>query len=134
MKDSSKNSSCWNSVRGAPHTLSGIAKGEEIIPLEDEVKVQFEEVEEEDSEILDCEEDFEDFYCPDVIEDTTTTSIPTTIVVSTNQRATKVLERMVVEKRLLDLLSLMVFQAYDATPEVLVVSKPPIPTPPLPPT
>ena len=61
-----------------------IAEGEEIIPLEEEAKVQSEEVEEEGFKSLVGEEDFEVFYRPNIIEDAMTTSTLATVAVSTN--------------------------------------------------
>ena len=62
-------------------------------------------------------------------EDAATTSILVVVAVSTDQGATKVLEGMVIEKRLPNFLSLLESYAGDATPEVPVVPRPPIPTP-----
>ena len=62
-------------------------------------------------------------------EDAATTSILVVVAVSTDQGATKVLEGMEIKKRLPNLLSLLESYAGDATPEVPVVPRPPIPTP-----
>nr|POE95951.1 hypothetical protein CFP56_47045 [Quercus suber] len=64
-----------------------IAKGEEIIPSEDEAEVQSKEAEEEGFESLVREEDCEVFYRPDLTKDTATTSTPIAVTISTNQRA-----------------------------------------------
>jgi len=81
------------------------------------------------------EEDFEFFYRPSMTEDAVTTSAPIAVAISTDQGATEVPERMVVEKRLLDLLSLLESHFGDATPEIPMVPRPPTPTsPPLPQT
>lgn len=106
-----------------------ISEGEEIIPLEDETEFQFEEAEEKGFESLVREEDFEAFYCPDLTKDVATTSTPTVVSVSVDHDATKVLEGMVIEKRLPDLLSLLESHVDDTTPEILVVPRPPTPTP-----
>ena len=106
-----------------------IAEGEEIIPSEDETEVRFEEAEEKGFESLVCKENFEVFYCLDLIEDSATTSTPTAIAISADHDATKVLEGMVIEKRLPNLLSLLESHADNATLEILVVPRPPTPTP-----
>ena len=74
-----------------------------------------------------------DFENLDVTKSAATTSTPTTIAVSSNQGTTELLEGMVIEKKLADLLSLLESHVGDATPKVLVVLRPPIPTPPPPP-
>lgn len=117
-----------------PEVTQLVAKGEEIISLEDKAEAQSEGVEEEKAgekglESLVCEEDFEIFYHLDVTKDTATTSASITVVVSDDQKATEVLEGMVIEKRLLDLLPLLESHARDATPKVPVVPRPQIPAP-----
>nr|POF00739.1 hypothetical protein CFP56_77029 [Quercus suber] len=110
-----------------------IAEGEEIILSEGKAKVQSKEAKEEGFESLVREEDFEVFDHPDLTKDAATTSTPVTATVSTDQRATEMPEGMVIEKRLLDLLSLLESRASDATTEVPVVPRPLIPAPSFPP-
>ena len=57
------------------------SSGKQLL-LFDEAKVQFEEAEEEGSESLVREEDFEVFYCLDVTEDVETTSTLVAVAVS----------------------------------------------------
>nr|POF09847.1 hypothetical protein CFP56_73237 [Quercus suber] len=64
-----------------------IAKGEEIIPSEDEAEVQSKEAKEEGFESLVREEDCEVFYRPDLTKDTATTSTSIAVTVSTDQKA-----------------------------------------------
>ena len=66
-------------------------------------------------------------------EDTVTTFTPIIVTLSTDQGAIEVPERMVIEKRLPDLLSLLKSHSKDATPEIPMVPRPPTPAPPLPP-
>ena len=110
-----------------------IVEGEEIIPSEDEAEVQSEEAKEEGFESLVHEEDFELFYRPSMTEDIMTTFAPIIVSISTDQGATEVPEGMVIEKRLLDLLSLLESHYRDVTPEIPMVPRPPTPAPPLPP-
>ena len=83
---------------------------EEILSSDDEANTQSEENEEdilrESIESLVHDEDFEVFYCPDKTEDITSSSRLTTTLVSENQEVSEVFEAMVLEKRMLDLLSL----------------------------
>lgn len=60
----------------------------------------------------------------------TTTSTPAVVAISANQEADQVPEGMVIEKRVLDLLSLLESHTSDATSEIPVVSRPPSHTPP----
>lgn len=106
-----------------------IAEGEEIIPSKDETKVRSKEAKEKGFESLVHEEDFEVFYCPDLTKDIAITSTPTVVVVSADHDATKVLEGMVVEKRLPNLLSLLESHVDDATTKIPVVPRHPTPTP-----
>lgn len=62
-----------------------------------------------------------------------TTSTPVAVAISTDQGATEVPEGMVIEKRLLDLLSLLESHFGDATPEIPMVPRPPTPASPPPP-
>lgn len=107
-----------------------ITEGEEIIPSEDEAKVQFEEAKEEGFQGIVCKEDFEVFYHPDVTEDVATTSTPAAIVVSANHDAIEVPEGTMIEKRVPDLLSLLESYAGDATPEIPLVQRPSTLAPP----
>ena len=59
----------------------------------------------------------------------TTTSTPAVVAISANQEADQVPEGMVIEKRIPDLLSLLESHTSDATSEILVVPRPPSPTP-----
>nr|POE95958.1 hypothetical protein CFP56_47052 [Quercus suber] len=106
-----------------------IAKGEEIIPYEDEDEVQSKEAKEEAFENLVHEEDREVFYCPNLTKNAATTSTPIAVTVSTDQRAIEMPKGMVIKKRLLDLLSLLESRAGDATIEVPMVPRPLTPTP-----
>ena len=68
-----------------------------------------------------------------MIEDVASTSILVTIAVSEDQEAIEIPEAMVIEKKLLELLSLLESHAGDATPEIPVVPRsltlvPPPPT------
>ena len=65
-----------------------------------------------------------------MIKDAVTSSTSVTVAISDDQEATEIPEGMMIEKRLLGLLSLLESHAGDATPEVLVVPKPPMPAPP----
>ena len=67
-----------------------------------------------------------------MIEDVASTSISVTIAVSKDQEAIEILEAMVIEKKLLELLSLLESHTGDATPEILVVPTSPILVPPPP--
>ena len=108
-----------------------IVEGEEIIPSEDEAKVQFKEAKEESFGNLVHEEVFKIFYKLGVTEDATTTSTLVAIVISTDQGTTEVPKGMVIEKMLPGLLSLLESRAGNATPKVPVVPRPPTPAPPL---
>ena len=79
------------------------------------------------------EEDFELFYRPGMTEDAMTTSAPIDVAINTDQGAIEVPEGMVIEKRLLDLLSLLESHFGDATPEIPMVLRPPTPAFPPPP-
>ena len=61
-----------------------IVEGEEIIPSEDEAKVQFEEAEEESFGSLVHKEVFKIFYNLGVTKDATTTSTLVAFVISTD--------------------------------------------------
>ena len=68
-----------------------------------------------------------------MIEDVASTSISVTIAISEDQEAIEIPEAMVIEKKLLELLSLLESHAGDATPEIPVVPRsltlvPPPPT------
>ena len=109
---------------------------EEVTSSDDKIEAHLEEIEEEteeeSTESLVCDEDFEIFYHQDMTKDVAFTSILVTVVVSEDQEATEILEAMVIEKKLLDLLSLLESHTGDATPEILVVPTSPILVPPPP--
>ena len=109
---------------------------EEVTSSDDKIEAHLEEIEEEteeeSTESLVCDEDFEIFYHQDMTKDVAFTSILVTVVVSEDQDATEILEAMVIEKKLLDLLSLLESHTGDATPEILVVPTSPILVPPPP--
>lgn len=87
----------------------------------------------ESTESLVHNEDFEVFYHPDETEDIASSSRLTTALDSENQEVIEVLETMVLEKRMLDLLSLLEFLAGTTTPKASVVPRPSTPIPPSPP-
>nr|POF02845.1 hypothetical protein CFP56_10903 [Quercus suber] len=62
-------------------------------------------------------------------EDIISTSKMATVAVSEDQEATEVPKAMVIEKKLPDLLSLLESHAGGATPEVLMMPRPPTPVP-----
>lgn len=62
-------------------------------------------------------------------EDMTTTSTSIVVAISANQEAIQVPEGMVIEKRVLDLLSLLESHARKATLKISVVLRPPTPAP-----
>nr|POF23598.1 hypothetical protein CFP56_30320 [Quercus suber] len=68
----------------------------------------------------------------DKTEDVASASISSTVVVSEDQGAIKVLEPIVIEKKLPDLLSLLESHPGGATPEITMVPKLPMPTSPPP--
>nr|POE92508.1 hypothetical protein CFP56_37952 [Quercus suber] len=110
-----------------------IVEGEKIIPSKDEAEVQSKEAKNEGFESLVREEDFELFYHPGMTEDAMITFAPIVIAISTDQGATEVPERMVIEKRLPDLLSLLQSHSRDANLEISMVPRPPTLASPLPP-
>lgn len=72
----------------------------------------------ESIESLFHDKDFEVFYCLDKTEEIASSSRLATAFISQNQVTTEALKAMVLEKRLLDLLSLMESHAGTTTPEV----------------
>lgn len=109
---------------------------EKVISLDEEVEAQSKEIEEETEEksieSLIRDEDFEIFYHPNMTKDIASTSKPIVIAISEDQEAIEVPEAMVIEKKLLGLLSILESHAGGATPEVPVVPRPPTLTPPPP--
>ena len=81
---------------------------EEITSSNEETKTRFEDNNsEEDTENPVRDEDFEVFYCTDESEEEGLSPYPAAALVSEDQEAIEVFEGMVIEKRLLDLLSLL---------------------------
>ena len=104
--------------------------------MDDKADTQSKENEEdisgESTKSLVHDEDFEVFYRPDVIEDISSSLRLTTALVSENQKVTKLPKVMVLEKRMIDLLSLLENHVGTTTPEVPIVPKPLTSIPPTP--
>lgn len=94
--------------------------------VEKKSKEAKEDTPEEGTESLVDDKDFEVFYRRDETEDIASSSRLATTFFSEDQETNEFPKVMVLEKRMLDLLSLLESHARTATPEVLIVPRPSI--------
>ena len=105
----------------------------EIISSDEEAETKIEDnTSEENTENPVGDKDFEVFYRTNKSEEEWLSLHPIATLVSEDQEAIEVLEGMVIEKRLLDLLSLLESHARTTAPKAPIVPKPLTPIPPTP--